>query len=168
MKLILIILSVLLSGQLLAQSNTVTVQVNPEKTYQSIQNFGASDSWRCQFVGENWPVAKREKIADLLFSLETDGNGNPKGIGLSNWRFYIGAGSMEQGDASDIVNVWRRSECFLDADDNYDWTKYKGQRWFLQAAKKRGVPEFTAYTISPPVFYTKKRAGTCHKRRFGF
>jgi len=155
MKLILAIFSILLFSHLTAQNNRVTVVVNSEKSYQSIQNFGASDSWRVQFVGENWPVEKREKIADLLFSLDTDASGNPKGIGLSNWRFYIGAGSMEQGDASDIRNVWRRSECFLDADGNYDWTKYKGQRWFLQAAKERGVPEFTAYTISPPIFYTK-------------
>ncbi|WP_321345244.1 glycoside hydrolase [uncultured Draconibacterium sp.] len=168
MKSILIILSVLLSLPLLAQNNKVAVQVNPDKTYQSIQNFGASDSWRAQFVGENWPVEKREKIADLLFSLDTDKNGNPIGIGLSNWRFYIGAGSMEQGDASDIVNVWRRSECFLDADGNYDWTKYKGQRWFLQAAKKRGVPEFTAYSISPPVFFTKNGLAHATKGDLGF
>ena len=76
-----------------------------------------------------------QKIADLLFSLENDKEGNPVGIGLSNWRFYIGAGSMEQGDSSNIRNVWRRSESFVDANGNYDWTKYKGQRWFLQAVK---------------------------------
>ncbi|MFB6319117.1 glycoside hydrolase [Saccharicrinis sp. FJH54] len=168
MRRILILLSILLSGHLLAQTSEVTILVNPERTYQSIQNFGASDSWRVQFVGENWPISKREKIADLLFSLDTDENGNPKGIGLSNWRFYIGAGSMEQGDDSDIRNVWRRSECFLDAEGKYDWSKYKGQRWFLLAAKKRGVPEFTAYTISPPVFYTKNGLAHATKGDLGF
>ena len=142
---------------------TVSVKINATKTYQEIHSFGASDSWRCQFVGENWPLEKRTKIADLLFSLENDQEGNPRGIGLSNWRFYLGAGSAEQGEISDIQNVWRRSECFLDEKGNYDWTKYKGQRWFAQQAKEKGVPYFTAYTISPPVFYTKN--GLAHATR---
>lgn len=168
MKYLVFFLSIFFASQLVAQNAKISVQVNPDDTYQSIHSFGASDSWRVQFVGENWPLAKREKIADLLFSLDTDEQGNPEGIGLSNWRFYIGAGSMEQGDASDIQNVWRRSESFLDAKGNYDWTKYKGQRWFLKAAQKRGVPEFTAYTISPPVFYTKNGLAHATKGNLGF
>jgi O-glycosyl hydrolase len=156
MKYFLVIFFFTASIQAFSQKNDlVTVKINQQKSYQQIHSFGASDSWRCQFVGENWPIEKRNKIADLLFSLENDEAGNPKGIGLSNWRFYIGAGSTEQGDSSNIRNVWRRAESFLDANGNYDWTKYKGQRWFLQAAKQRGVPQFTAYTISAPVFYTK-------------
>ena len=35
-------------------------------------------------------------------SLPSNTQGAPKGIGLSSWRFNIGAGSAEQGDASDI------------------------------------------------------------------
>lgn len=132
-----------------------TLKINDHKTFQEVHSFGASDSWRCEFVGKNWPMEKRNKIADLLFSLENDDAGNPIGIGLSSWRFYLGSGSSEQGDASNIRNVWRRSECFLDSMGQYDWTKCEGQRWFLQAAKKRGVPEFQMFTISPPVFYTK-------------
>jgi len=156
MKYHILILSLFISIQAFSQKNdVVTIKINQQKSYQQIHSFGASDSWRVQFVGENWPLEKRNKIADLLFSTENDKAGNPKGIGLSNWRFYIGAGSTEQGDSSNIRNVWRRAECFLDANGNYDWTKYKGQRWFLQAAKQRGVPQFSAYTISAPVFYTK-------------
>lgn len=163
------ILIIFLGLQTCALSNSkVTVHVHQDKTYQKIHSFGASDSWRCQFVGENWPLEKRNKIADLLFSLENDEDGNPKGIGLSNWRFYLGAGSMEQGEEADIRNVWRRSECFLDADGNYDWTKYKGQRWFLQQAKQHDVPHFTAYTISPPIFYTKNGLAHASKGDLGF
>jgi hypothetical protein len=51
--------------------------------YQTIDGFGASDAWRVPFVGANWPLAKRNRIADLLFSREMDHEGNPKGIGLS-------------------------------------------------------------------------------------
>jgi O-glycosyl hydrolase len=150
------------------EDSVLTVIIDKERVYQEIKGFGASDAWRTQFVGEHWPEEKRNHIADLLFSLEDDKDGNPKGIGLSAWRFYLGAGSMEQGDSSDIQNVWRRSESFLDEEGNYDWTKYKGQRWFLQAAKKRGVNEFLIFTISPPVFYTKNGLAHATKGDLGF
>ena len=73
----------------------ISVDLNQE--IQTIDGFGASDAWRCQMVGKYWPEEKRNQIADWLFSQEVDENGNPKGIGLSMWRFYIGAGSTEQG-----------------------------------------------------------------------
>ena len=79
-----------------------------------MEGFGASDAWRCQFIGKNWPITKRKKIAEWLFSKEVDSDGNPKGIGLTQWRFYIGAGTTEQGDSSNIKNEWRRSESFID------------------------------------------------------
>jgi O-glycosyl hydrolase len=123
--------------------------------YQQMDGFGGSDCWRVQFVGKNWPLEKREKIADLLFSQELDERGNPKGIGLSVWRFNIGAGSMEQGSGSNISDEWRRTECFLNADGSYNWTKQEGQLWFMMAAKKRGVEKLLGFTNSPPVFYTK-------------
>ncbi|TRX71167.1 glycoside hydrolase [Carboxylicivirga sp. M1479] len=150
------------------KNGDVKIHVDESKQFQIMQSFGASDSWRIQFVGENWPVEKRNRIADLLFSMDIDKTGNPRGIGLSNWRFYLGAGSAEQGEASDIQNVWRRSECFLDKHGQYDWSKYKGQRWFLKAAKSRGVGEFTAYTISPPVFYTKNGLAHASKGDLSF
>jgi O-glycosyl hydrolase len=69
--------------------------VDVEKPKQTMVGFGASDAWDIQFVGRNWPLEKRNQVADWLFSKEVDKNGNPKGIGLSMWRFYIGAGSTE-------------------------------------------------------------------------
>ncbi len=129
------------------------ISIYPEVHYQTMHSFGASDAWRAQFVGQNWPVEKRERIADLLFSKEFDKKGNPLGIGLSLWRFYIGAGSMEQGDNSNIENKWRRAESFLQEDSTYNWNKQAGQQWFLRAAHKRGVERFLAFTIAPPVQY---------------
>lgn len=131
------------------------IYIDPSVEYQQIDGFGASDAWRCQFVGKNWPNNKKEAIADLLFSLDEKEDGSPKGIGLSLWRFYLGAGSYEQGEASGITSDWRRGECFLSSDGTYNWNRHQGQQWFLQAAKKRGVEKFLAFTISPPVFFTK-------------
>ena len=130
------------------------IKIDLGQEVQTMDGFGASDAWRCQWVGKNWPIDKRNAIADLLFSKEIDAAGNPKGIGLSIWRFYVGAGSAEQGANSNISDEWRRAECFQKPDGTYDWTKHAGQRWFLQAAKMRGVEKFLAFTISPPVQMT--------------
>lgn len=122
---------------------------------QTIRSFGASDAWSCQFIGKNWPESKKQQIADLLFSTELDENQNPMGIGLSAWRFNIGAGSAEQGANSDINDEWRRAESFMVNNNEYDWTKQEGQRWFLKAAKQRGVSQFIGFVNSPPVALTK-------------
>lgn len=128
-----------------------TLKINLSQELQTIDGFGASDAWRCQMIGKYWPEQKKTAIADWLFSKEFDENGNPKGIGLSIWRFYIGSGSMEQGAESGIADEWRRAECFQSADGTYDWSKQEGQRWFLNAARDRGVERFLAFSLSAPV-----------------
>lgn len=135
------------------------VSLDSNTTYQSIDGFGASDAWRAQYVGLHWPEEKKNRIAELLFSQELDEQGNPKGIGLSIWRFYMGAGTAEQGKESDIQNEWRRGESFIDIEGNYDWNKQKGQQWFLKKAKAFGVDKFLAFSISAPVFWTKNGKG---------
>ncbi|WP_166461209.1 glycoside hydrolase [Flavicella sediminum] len=135
------------------------VKLDKSKLYQTIEGFGASDAWRCEFVGKNWPEKKKEKIAELLFSKALDTNGNPKGIGLSLWRFYIGAGTAEQKEESGIKNEWRRVEAFVNKEGIYNWTKQVGQQWFLNKASKYGVNRFLAFSISAPVQWTKNGKG---------
>ncbi|MEO7983286.1 MAG: glycoside hydrolase, partial [Bacteroidota bacterium] len=89
-------------------SSKISIRFDEQKTYQIIQNFAASDAWACQFAG-NWPAEKKNAIADWLFSMDTLSNGNPKGIGLSLWRYNLGAGSAEQADSSGIKDEWRRA-----------------------------------------------------------
>lgn len=133
--------------------------VESDVKYQTIDNFSASDGWSMQFVGL-WPKEKQTKMADWLFSTENDAHGKPKGIGLSLWRFNIGTGSSEQGNSSQIGNVWTRSECFLKPDGTYDWSKQKGQRNFLQLAKERGVNQFLGFILSAPVYWTQNGLAT--------
>jgi O-glycosyl hydrolase len=83
--------------------NYISLSLNLNDKKQQIQSFGASDAWSIQFVGKNWPLEKREQIAELLFSTDTDENQNPKGIGLSGWRFNIGGGSAEQASPVKLV-----------------------------------------------------------------
>jgi O-glycosyl hydrolase len=137
----------------MGQSKEVTINIDVAKTHQTISNFAASDAWACQFVG-NWPDDKRNKIADLLFSMDKNTDGSPRGIGLSMWRFNIGAGSTQQGAESGISDEWRRAESFLNTDGSYNWQNQAGQIWFLKAAKQRGVQQFLGFNNSPPVQFT--------------
>jgi len=142
------------SGLLASDEEPLQVTINPDETFQTIHNFGASDAWSCQYVG-NWPEEQKNQIADLLFSLENKKDGSPKGIGLSCWRFNIGGGSAEQKGDTKIGDPWRRAECFLQEDGLYNWEKQSGQRWFLKAAKQRGIDSFIGFVNSPPVWFTK-------------
>jgi len=139
--------------------NSIEMILDPTREYQKMEGFGASDAWRCQFVGKYWPEEKRDQIADLLFSQEFDEQGDPRGIGLSLWRFYLGSGTASLGESSGIVNEWRRAECFQLPDGSYDWTRQEGQQWFLIAARKRGVEKYLAFSITPPVHMSKNGMG---------
>lgn len=161
LSLVLIILMPVLSSLVYAQKK-ITAQPGPgvpqsirvglTEEKQTIHSFGASDCWSAKYVG-NWAdVQKKNQIADLLFSTDTTLTGEPKGIGLSLWRFNIGSGSYEQGAESKIADDWRREECFLSEDGTYNWKKQQGQQWFLDAARQRGVPYTLGFSLTPPAF----------------
>ena len=137
----------------------IRYQIETDQPCQTMAYFSASDAWSMQFIGL-WPQEKQNQIADWLFSTENDANGQPKGIGLSLWRFNVGAGSTEQGEDSQIASPWMRAECFLNPDGTYDWNKQQGQRNFLKLAKERGVSKFLAFLNSPPVYYTQNGLAT--------
>jgi len=135
-------------------SPSTTINIDGNIKYQTIDNFSASDCWAGQFIGK-WPASKTDPMADWLFSMDTTLNGQPLGIGLSAWRFNIGAGSAEQGSESGINDSWRRNECFIDANGNYNWNKQQGQQNLLLAASNRGVEKFIGFANSPPVHFTR-------------
>ena len=146
------------SGMALADSHATQYTILTRSPEQHIRHFGASDAWSMQFLGL-WPEEQQKQIADWLFSTENDSQGKPKGIGLSIWRFNLGAGSEEQGDSAQIQYA-TRTQCFLNADGTYDWSKQAGQRNFLKLAKQRGVPYILAFCNSAPVHFTKNGLAT--------
>lgn len=156
---------VALAGTISAQSIKVYV-VDKNITYQEIDNFSASDAWRCHFVGKYWPQEKKEEIADLLFKREFDEKGNPKGMALTNWRVNVGAGSYENRETKEVNNSWNRTECFLLPDGTYDFSKQAGQQWFMKAAKERGVNNFLFFTNSAPYFMTRSGATVSTDRNY--
>ncbi|WP_235338206.1 glycoside hydrolase [Paenibacillus wulumuqiensis] len=134
------------------QTDVQQITINGQQRYQEIDGFGASGAWSIDHIGSEWSEKNKNKVADLLFSQD-------KGIGLSIWRFNIGAGSVDT-DQNIISDPWRRAESFKSGEDQpYDWSRQAGQQWFLQAAKKRGVEETVAFVNSPPVWMTKNGHG---------
>jgi hypothetical protein len=117
--------------------------------YQEIDNFGASDCWSMQKIG-GWFPAQKNQVADLLFSVEN-------GIGLSAWRFNIGAGI----NFATISHPWRTVETFETGEGEYDWSRQAEERWFLEAAKERGVEQFIAFVNSPPGRMTRNSFTNC-------
>jgi len=148
----------LLSSSLLQAQNTLTYRIDTTQPQQTIDCFSASDAWSMNRIGL-WADSVQQQVADWLFSQKNDDKGQPLGIGLSMWRFNLGAGSAEQGEAAQI-NRSTRTECLLNADGSYDWTKQAGQRNFLRLAKERGVDQFLAFLNSPPVYFTQNGLAT--------
>ncbi len=147
------------TGDLGSQAeNPMIVTLRLDRPKQTIENFGASDCWSAQYVGK-WPDSKRNAIADLLFEQGLDEQNRPRGIGLSLWRFNLGAGSNRQ---TNINDSWRRSDLFLTSDfQSYNWNAQAGQRWFLQAAKTRGCNHYLMFANSPPINMTKNGYAFC-------
>jgi O-glycosyl hydrolase len=138
---------------------TITVRIDPSVSYQTMEGFGASDCWAANYVGKHWNDDVKERIAEYLFSRDRKHDGSPAGIGLSLWRVNLGAGTAEQGDESNIGDISHRSECFLDEDGNYDWTKQAGQQYFMGKAKEYGCENFVAFSNSPLTIYTRNGKG---------
>ncbi|AMR33204.1 beta-glycosidase [Mucilaginibacter sp. PAMC 26640] len=142
-----------------SRDTIVNVTIDLNHRAQVIDNIGASGCWFSEGIGKYWPSQKKEKIAELLFSRKLDLHGNPQGIGLSAWRFNIGAGTAEQGDSSGIKDFRKRTESFLDKNGHYDWSKQAGYQFFLKKAHAYGVETLIAFTNSPPVQFTKNGLG---------
>ncbi|WP_321478978.1 glycoside hydrolase [uncultured Bacteroides sp.] len=137
---------------------TKEIIIDANQTFQTIEGFAASDCWAPQYVGKYWDDDVKLAISRSLFSQEITGN-TPKGIGLSMWRFNLGGGTAEQGDASGIVDKSRRAECFLQEDGTLDWNHQLGQQYFLQKAFEFGCRKFVMFSNTPPVYYTNNGKG---------
>lgn len=149
-----------------AFSDTINATINPQKKFQKIEYFGASDAWSTQYVGDYWEDFLKEKTAKLLFSQKFDESGNPEGIGLSLWRVNLGGGSLE-GDKSPIKFQWRGARCFIDPKSGeIDMSRCEGLRYFMKKAKEYGCEDFLLFSNTPPIGMTKN--GSYHKTESDF
>ena len=134
-------------------SESHVVRIHSDQRAQVMDGFGASDAWIVDPMIRQWSAQKNQKAIDELADLLFD---NQEGIGLSMWRFNIGAGSAEQGAKSRIPDPLRRAELLISEPGGIvDHSKHMGQIAFAQAAAKRGVNDMIAFVNSPPVWATK-------------
>ncbi|MEO5592904.1 MAG: glycoside hydrolase [Chitinophagaceae bacterium] len=159
MKNLLIVITCIIIANVKMHAQPVVFTIDIKNTAQAIDNFGASGAWFSEGIGKYWPAAKKEKMAELLFSKSFDKGGNPLGIGLSAWRFNIGGGTAEQGDSSGISNPVKRVECFLSPNGTYNWDKQQGYMWFVKQAAFYKVENLIAFSNTPPVQFTKNGLG---------
>jgi O-glycosyl hydrolase len=147
---VLLLAAVFIPAQALTQTQ---LNVSYDHTHQRIDGFGASDAWSIDPVINKWELEGKqdriEALADQLFSIES-------GIGLSAWRFNIGAGSAEQGDHSAIPDPLRRAQLLIPkTGSEIDKSRQRGQIRLLQEAHERGVGNLVAFVNSPPHWLTK-------------
>ena len=138
----------------------LTTTTDISQTYQTLEHFGASDAWSAPFIGR-WSDAERTRAAKLLFAKTFDTSGNPEGIGLSIWRVNLGAGTLEQGEASKIKWPQRRAESFVGKNGKLDFSKCEGHRFFMKKAREYGCNNFILFSNSPLVQMTKNGLGFC-------
>ena len=125
----------------------VTMKIDESVTYQTIESFGTSGAWWSQYVGlwdskyQNTMRTNRQRIATLLFD-------PTYGIGLTNYRYNLGAGSADSGNG-DYWDVNRRAQSFEIAPGVYDWTKDEGAMWFVQEVTRLGCEEVVLFFNSP-------------------
>ena len=127
--------------------------IDEKKQYQEIESFGASGAWWAQDVGgwdenETDNFSKRDYIAQLLFDSE-------EGIGLSSYRYNIGAGSADGDNSPKITDPWRRAESFETSPKNYDWEKDANARYMLEKAVSYGIDDIYLFANSPIERLTK-------------
>lgn len=130
----------------------VNIILNPQKKYQKIESFGASGAWWAQDIG-GWVdkedgLAKRDKIASLLFDKEN-------GIGLSSYRYNLGAGSADSDNNPKITDKWRQAESFEISPGKYDWSKDGNAQYMLKKATNYGVNNIYLFANSPLERLTK-------------
>ena len=119
-----------------------TAKVQPSAPSPRFDGWGTSLCWFGNAVGR-WSEPQRSEIADLLFS--------PGGLGLTVVRYNIGGGEVP---GHHHMPAFRQMEGFQSASGEWNWDADPGQRWFLQAAIKRGANILEAFSNSPPYWMT--------------
>lgn len=123
--------------------------IDASKVYQTIDGFGASGAWWAQNVGA-WDNI--DEIMSLLYSREN-------GAGLSIYRYNLGAGSEND---ENIIYSDRRTQCFLQSDGTYDWSRDANAQAALAAAKRANKDlKVALFSNSPPVLMTDNGKAYC-------
>lgn len=114
----------------------------------AFDGWGTSLCWFGNAVGR-WSEPRRSEIADALFSAE--------GLGLTVVRYNIGGGEHPEHRH---MPWFRQMEGFQDAAGRWHWDADPGQRWMLEAARRRGARRLEAFSNSPPYWMTRSQCAS--------
>lgn len=145
-----------LRNSVITGENRIEIVLDPNKEYQTIDSFGASGAWWAQAIGgwteeEAHGLSKRDFIAELLFD-------SKKGIGLSSYRYNLGAGSADDKHSPKIKDPWRRAHNFEIAPKIYDWDRDENAQYILKKAVSYGIDQIYLFANSPLARLTKNKA----------
>lgn len=128
--------------------------IDPQKTHQTVQDFGASVCWWATGIGTQ-PIA--EQFLTMLYT--------PEGLGLNVLRFNAGGGMREDRSDSCSPNTLSRAPLSpLKEDGTYDITRDNGTLTLVQKALQLGtITDFTLFMNSPPSTMTISGM-TCARR----
>ncbi len=130
-----------------AGADARVIQIDETQTFQTLESFGCSGCWWSQYMGlwdEPYGTtgrSVREQLATLLYDRNF-------GIGLTGYRYNLGAGSADSGNGK-YADVHRRTQSFETAPGVYDWSKDEGAVWFLQKVTRLGAQEVVLFCNSP-------------------
>lgn len=128
-----------------AQSATLTVDRTDR--HQTLEGFGASSAWWSQDIG-GWTGTGasgkelREEILDLLYSEE--------GLGLTIYRYNLGAGTGTGEKRGEFVDSWRSAQSFIDDSGAIDYTLDANAVWCLRRAVELGADKVFFFSNSAP------------------
>lgn len=127
------------------------IKVDETSTHQTWESFGASGCWWSQYVGgwdkpyKDRELATREEIVQYLYSMEN-------GIGLTNYRYNLGAGSVEKENSGNFWYPERRAESFEISAGKYDFeNKDVNAQWMLKRIVEvtEGEVDIVLFSNSP-------------------
>lgn len=139
----------------------MNIKIQPQKEFQTFKSIGASGAWWAQIVGgwshidETSGKPIRDRIAELLYNKET-------GIGMSVYRYNIGAGSKHSGKG-EYSQPARATECFEATDGSYDWTRDANAVYMMKKCVENGADEVVFFVNSPIERLTKN--GLAHNKK---
>ena len=135
-----------------AHTASVSLDVKPRKTYQTLSGFGASACWWAQEVGAS---ENAEEVARLLYSDE--------GLALNVYRYNLGGGEKE--NPASRISGNRATECFLVEKENgereFDFTRDASARHMLDLCLSYGnIDTVVLFANSAPYFLTRTGQAT--------
>ncbi|MCQ2462263.1 MAG: hypothetical protein MJ177_02515 [Clostridia bacterium] len=135
--------------------------INSEITYQTMEGFGASGAWWAQLTGgwtsrESSGMLTKDRIAQLLYSDEN-------GIGMSIYRYNLGAGSSRSG-AGDYSNPERRADSF-ETTGGYDFSRDANAVYMMKKCVEYGADEVIFFVNSPIEALTKNHKAHLDKNK---